>query len=56
MDDTHSRCVTGFCFYGSGTKQVNICGSNLDNARAGNTITLVDNDCCKTTRTFIRKL
>ena len=22
MDDTHSRCVTGFCLYGSGTKQV----------------------------------
>lgn len=54
MDDTRSRCI--FCFYPSGTKQVSICGSDLDNASAGNTIVLVDNDCCKTTRSFIRKL
>ena len=55
-DYTQPRCVTGFCFYGSGTKQVNICESDLKNASIGNTIVIVDNDCCKTTRTFIQKL
>jgi hypothetical protein len=38
------------------TLQLSFCGDGLKEAKAGNTITIGGSDCCKTTRTFIRKV
>ena len=41
---------------GQRTLQLSFCGDDLNDAKAGNTITTYETDCCKTTRTFIRKV
>ena len=48
------------CFWdlscGRRTLQLRFCGDGLNDAKAGNTITTYETDCCETTRTFIRKV
>jgi hypothetical protein len=41
---------------GRRTLRLGFCGDDLNDAKAGNTITTYETDCCKTTRTFIRKV
>ena len=38
------------------TLQLSFCGDNLKDAREGNTVKIYETDCCKTTRTFIRRV
>jgi hypothetical protein len=50
--------LKGGCFIDLGceshTLQLSFCGDALKDAKAGNTITLSEDDCCKKTRTFVR--
>jgi len=49
--------LKGGCFAdfdcGSRTSQLLFCGDALKDAKAGNTITLSEDDCCKKIRTFV---
>ena len=46
-------CIDWSCG-GRRTYQLTFCGSSLDNAKAGNTIVISEDQCCKKTRTFVR--
>jgi hypothetical protein len=46
-------CILDFSC-GSKTLNLTFCGDELKNAKAGNTIILSEDDCCKKTRTFVK--
>lgn len=46
-------CIDWSCS-GRNTLSLNFCGEALKDAKAGNTITLSEDNCCKKTRTFVR--
>ena len=57
----HMEFITGACFIslgcgGNDTRQMFICGEALKDAKPGNSIILRENQCCRYTRRFIRKL
>jgi len=47
------KCLIDFSCV-SRTRQILLCGDALKDASAGNIVIIRDDDCCRTTRTFIR--
>ncbi|HEX6332868.1 MAG TPA: hypothetical protein VFZ78_01505 [Flavisolibacter sp.] len=49
-------CGINWACGGSRTMQLTFCGESLEDAKAGNTINLNNDPCCRKTRTFIRRV
>jgi uncharacterized 2Fe-2S/4Fe-4S cluster protein (DUF4445 family) len=52
---TIGGCIDLSCG-GKRTLYLNFCGSALTDAKEGNTIVLSEDNCCKRTRTFVRRI
>jgi len=49
----YGSCISDICG-GGGTFKLVFCGDGLKDAKAGNTVVISDDGCCRLTRTFKR--